>query len=81
MALTPTEIKLLSFILKNRNRNRKMTRGSVSREIGHSTALIYGLSKRLKEKEMIEYSVIDAKRKEIKITSKGESYILNLYKN
>ena len=81
MGLSPTEVKLLTFISRNGNRNRKITGGSASREMGHSVSLIYKSSKKLREREMIKFENIDKKRKQFKITEKGENYMLNIYNN
>lgn len=81
MSLTRTELKVLKYILKNRNRNRKLTRGNMSREIGHSSSIIYTTSNKLYTKDMITYSNIDSKKKEILLTLKGEEYLSIYYKN
>lgn len=78
MGITPTELKLLTFIYKNRNRNRKLTRGRVSREIGHSTCLVYRMALNLEEQKMIEYDYINNRSSQLKITQIGENYLSSL---
>jgi len=81
MYLTKTELKVLKYIYQNRNRNRKLTRGNMSREMGHSCSIIYTTSSKLYSKDMISYYNIDSKKKQILLTLKGEEYIFSLYKN
>lgn len=81
MELTKTELKILRHIFKNRNRNRKLTRGNMSREMGHSSSIIYITSNKLYSKNMITYSNIDSKKREILLTLKGEKHLFSLYKN
>lgn len=81
MLLSEIETQLLSFIWNNRNRNRKITRGSMARELHKYTSVVYRVAKRLYENDLITYSKIDGQKQEILITNKGEKLITNLYKN
>lgn len=79
MQITNTGLVILKYLLSNNNRNRKITRSNMSRDIRKSVSQIYENSRKLLKNDLIYYTKIDNNKAEIGLTLKGEEYILSEY--
>ena len=75
------ERKILNYIGLNQDRNRKLTRNKLARELKEHIYSTYAVSNGLQEKGYITYEKINKVESILRLTSEGASMVLQLNSN